>query len=152
MVGEDLADLVCDEEEKSIDQDAPNSNISYNASCKGMSIDCNSTIPVQSNKCPRQWSRNNWDVDESWVSVVAEVERGQVEEVYNQDQLSPDVVAADEQHNESELEEVTDYEMASDSSGCVDVVGIGREEGPDVSDLQDEEDDPLYTQSAGDLN
>lgn len=61
-----------------------------------MGVDCNSAVPVQSNKCPRQWPRNNWNVDKSWVGVVAEVEGGQVEEVDNEDQLSPTKVTADE--------------------------------------------------------
>ena len=61
-----------------------------------MGIDGNSTIPVQSNESPGQGSRNNWDVDETWVSVVTEVERGQVEELYDKDDFGPDEVAADE--------------------------------------------------------
>lgn len=61
-----------------------------------MSIDCNSTIPVQGNECPRQGCRNHWDVDETRVSVVTEIERGQVEEFDDQDDFSPDEVAADE--------------------------------------------------------
>jgi hypothetical protein len=108
-----------------------------------MGIDCDGAIPVQSNECPRQWPRNNWDVNESWVSVVAEVEGGQVEKVDDQDDFSPVVVATDEQHDERKLEEVVDYEVASDTSGCVDIVGIGGEKVPDVSNLEDEEDNPL---------
>jgi hypothetical protein len=61
------------------------------------------------------------------MSVVAEIEGGQVEEVDNQKDLRPPEVAADEQHDEPEEEEVADYEMASNSSGCVDIVGIGGE-------------------------
>ena len=92
-----------------------------------MSIDCNGTIPVQSNKGPRQGARNNWDMDEPWMSVVTEVEGGKVEEVDDQDDLSPDEVAADEEHDEGELEEVVDYEVASNTRGCVDIIGVGGE-------------------------
>ena len=136
-------DLVCHEEEKSIGQDTPDEEVRNNACYKGMSIDSDSTVPVQSNKSPCQRSRNNGDVDESWVGVVAEVERGQVEEVDNQDQFSPDIVTADEEHDECKEEEVVDDEVASYTSGCIDIVGIGGEEGPDISDLRDEEKEPL---------
>ena len=87
-------------------------------------------------------------MDESWVSVVAEVERGKVEKVDDQDDLSPDVVAANKQHYKCELEEVVNYEMASNTSGCVDIIGVGGEKVPHISDLQDEEDDPLEGRSA----
>ena len=107
-----------------------------------MGIDCNGAIPVQSHKCPRQRPRYHWDMDESWVCVVAEVEGGKVEEVDNQDDFSPDVVTTDEEHDERELEEVIDYEMASNTGSCIDIVGVGGEEVPDISNLQDEENDP----------
>jgi len=135
--------LVCDEEEQSIYQNTPNRNIGQNAGWQSIGINCDGSIPVQSNKCPCQWSRNNWDMDESRVRVVAEVERGEVEEVDGQDDLSPDVVAADEQHDERELEEVVDDEVASNTSCCVDIVGVRGEKVPDVSDLQEEEEDPV---------
>jgi hypothetical protein len=108
-----------------------------------MGIDCDSTIPVQSNKCPSQWSRDNRDVDKSRVCVVTEVEGGQVEEVDDEDQLSPAKVTADEQHDKCEEEKVADNEVASYTGSSVDIVGIGGEEGPDISDLQDEENDPV---------
>jgi hypothetical protein len=41
------------------------------------------------------------------------------------------------------LEEVADYEMASYTGSRVDIVDIAGEEGPDISDLQDEEDNPM---------
>jgi len=61
------------EEEEAIDQDAPDCDIGKDTCCQGVRIDCNGTVPVQSNKCPCQWSRDNRNVDEPRVCVVAEV-------------------------------------------------------------------------------
>jgi len=85
---------------------------------------------------PRQMVQTPLNMDESWVSVVAEVERGKVEKVDDQDDLSPDVVAANKQHDKCELEEVVNYEMASNTSGCVDIIGVGGEKVPHIADLQ----------------
>lgn len=107
-----------------------------------MGIDRDGTVPVQSNECPGQWPRNSWDMDESRVGVVAEVEGGQIEEVDNQDELSPEEMAADKQHDKPKLEQVVDYEMASNTSGCIDIVRVGGEQVPDISELEDIEDNP----------
>lgn len=92
-----------------------------------MGVDSNGTVPVKSNKCPSQRSGNDWDVDESCVGVMAEVEGRQVEEVDNQDNLSPDEVPTDEEHNECEVQQVVENEMASNTRCGVYVVDIGGE-------------------------
>jgi len=135
--------LVGNKEEKSIDQNTPDEDIRHYSCCQGVGIGSNGTVPVQGNKRPCQWSRNDRDVNESWVGVVAEVKGRQVEEVENQDQLRPNIVATHEQHHECKVEEVADDKVTSYTGGCVDIVGIGGEEGPDISDLQDEEDNPV---------
>lgn len=76
------------------------------------------------------------------VCVVAEVENGQVEEVDDQNNLRPDEVTANEEHDPSELQEVVEDEMAPDSSGCLDMVAVLGEEVPDVAELGDEEEEP----------
>jgi hypothetical protein len=43
---------------------------------------------------------------------VAEVERGQVEEVDDQDELGPYEVGSDEEHDEAEVEEIVRDEVA----------------------------------------
>lgn len=88
--------LVGNEEEESVDQDAPDRNIGQDASCQVVGIDSDGTIPVQSNKCPCKWSRNNWDVNKSWVGIVSEVEGGEIEEINDQDDLRPDEVRSNE--------------------------------------------------------
>lgn len=70
--------LVYSEEEQAIDENSPDSNVGQDASCKtwvaGMGVCGNSTIPVQSNKSPGKRCGHNWNVNESGVSVVTEVE------------------------------------------------------------------------------
>jgi len=108
-----------------------------------VSIDHDGTIPVDSNKGPCQRSSDNWDVNEAWVGVVTEVQGREVKEIDDEDELTPDEVATDEEHNPCELEEIVEDEVASYTCSCVDIVGIGREEGPDISNLGDEEKEPV---------
>ena len=99
-------------------------------------------IPVDGHKGPGQGSRHDGRVDEARVRVVAEVERGEVEEVEDEDDLGPVEVRADEEHDKGEVEEVVHDEVASHAGGGVDVGGVGREEVGNVAALEDEEHDP----------
>jgi len=132
-----------DEEEEAIDQDTPDCDIGKDAGCQVMGIHGNGAIPVQSNKCPRQWPRDHWDVDESWVCVVSEVQGGQVEEVDDQNDLGPDEVSSDEEHDESELQHIVEYEVAANPRCCIDPVDISREKVRNISDLEDEQGNPV---------
>ena len=106
----------------------------------GIGSDC--TVPVKSNECPSQRSGNNWNVDESCVGIMAEVEGRQVEEIDNQNDFSPDEVSTNEEHNESEVQQVVEDEVASDTRCSENVVGILGEQVPNISDLEEEESDP----------
>lgn len=55
---------------------------------------------------------------------MAEVERGQVDEVENENDLSPVEVRADKQHDKSEVEEVVEDEVASNAGSSVDNVRV----------------------------
>lgn len=90
-------------------------------------MDSNGTIPVQRNEIPSQWSRDDWNVDESWQGWVTEIEGWKVEEVDNQDDLSPDEVWSDKEHDKGELEEIVEDEMASDTCCGVHIGEIGGE-------------------------
>ena len=74
---------------------------------------------------PGQRSRYGGCVDDARVCVVAKVERGEIEEVENQDEFSPVEVRADKDHGKSEVEEVVHDEVASHISSGVGVGGIG---------------------------
>jgi hypothetical protein len=135
--------LVNNDEEESIGEDGPDKDVSENTRHKVVRVgNHQSTVPVDGNESPGQRSRNNGCVDKSGVRVVAEVERGKIDEVENQNNLSPVEVRADEEHDKGEVEEVVEDEMASDAGGSVNDVRITREEMTDVTSLEDEEDDP----------
>jgi len=106
-------------------------------------IDSDSTIPIESNEGPCQWSRHNRDMDESWVSAVAEIEGRQVDKVDDQDELSPKELGADKEHDKSELQEVVENKVASNTSSCIDIVGVGGKQVPDITDLEKEKGDPI---------
>lgn len=138
-----------DEEEETVDKDTPDGNIGKNAAKQTLGMEGNSSVPVQSNECPGQGSGDSWEVDEAGRGRVAEVERRQVEEVDDQDQLSPDEVGSDKEHDEGEVEEVVEDEVAANRRCGLDMVGVGREQVPDVPSLEDEEHNPSVRQSFG---
>lgn len=129
-------------EEQSVDEDTPNSDVRKDAGRQSSSIERNSTVPVKRDEGPGQWSGDDWEVDKAWGGWVTEVERGQVEEVDDQDDLGPNEVGAHEEHDEGELKEVVEDEVGADRGGGVDVVGVVGEEVPDIADLKSEQDDP----------
>jgi hypothetical protein len=73
---------------------------------------------------------------------MAEVERGKVEEIDNEENLGEDEVSTDEKHHECKLKEVIEDKVASNSSSCLYVGGVGREQVPHVSDLEEKNDNP----------
>jgi len=84
-------------------------------------IEHNRSIPVQSHKSPRKRTGDSWDVDESRMGVVAEVKESQVEEVDNQNNLSPNKMSSDEEHDEGKLQEVVEDEVASHTSSGLNI-------------------------------
>jgi len=135
--------LVHDEEKQAIDENTPDGNVSQDASRRGMGIDRNSTIPVEGNESPCKWTRYNWNVDESRMCVVAEVKGGQVEEVDDQDDLRPDKMPANKEHDEGKLQEVIEYKVASNTSSSLNMLTALREQVPQVSDLKEEDSEPV---------
>jgi hypothetical protein len=93
-------------------------------------IDSNSTIPVESNKSPCKWARDNWDVNESRMCIVAEIEGRQVEEIDNQNNFSPDEMSSNKEHDEGKLQEVVEDEVASNTCGSLNMFTVLREEMP----------------------
>lgn len=90
-------------------------------------IERNSTIPVQSHEGPGKRARDSSDVDESRMCAVAEIESSQVEEVDDQNYLSPSKVSPDEEHDEGKLQKIVEDEVASYTSGSLDMLTLVRE-------------------------
>jgi hypothetical protein len=105
------------------------------------------TIPVDGHKGPSQRRRHDGRMDEAWVGVVAEVQERQVEEVEHQEELGPVKVGSDKEHDEAEMEQVVQDEVAANAGGGVNDIAVGREEVADVTCLENEKDDPAYNVS-----
>lgn len=73
---------------------------------------------------------------------MAHVEGGEVEEVEDEHDLGPDELGAGKEHDEGEVEEVVQDEVASDGRGGMLYVGVLGEEVADVASLHDPEKDP----------
>lgn len=82
-------------------------------------------------------------MDQLGVGVVAEVQRAEVEEVEDEDQLGPAEIGPHKEHDEGKVEKVVEDEVAAHAGGGVDVVGIAREETADVAGLEDEQENPV---------
>lgn len=107
--------LVGKDKKQSIHQNGPDEDVGKDASNQVIRMvhrDC--SVPVQGNKRPSQGARDRRQVDEARVRVVAEVQSRKVEEVDDQDDLSPDKVRADKQHDKGEVQQVVQNEVASD--------------------------------------
>jgi len=77
---------------------------------------------------------------------MTEVQEGQIEEVDDQDDLSPDEVSSNEEHDECELEKVIEDEVGTNSSSSLDMSsGIGKEV-PHVCDLEEKQSEPVERQ------
>lgn len=101
------------------------------------------TVPVNGNESPSKRRRDDGSMDEARVRVVAEVERGEVEEVENDNDLGPGKVRADKEHDKGKVEEVVEDEVATDAGGGVRRLGRLGEEVTNVAGLQHEENDPV---------
>jgi len=74
---------------------------------------------------------------------VPEIEGGQIKEVDDQDDLSPDEMSSNEEHDEGKLQEVVDDEVASNTRSSLNIVTVLREEVPQINDLEEEEENPV---------
>lgn len=135
--------LVDDDEEQAVCQNAPDEDVAKDASDEGLGIrNHDGSIPVDGHESPGQWARHDWQVNESGVCVVAEVQRRQVDEVEDDDELRPAEQGPHEQHDERKVEQVVQNKVAADSAGRIDFLDIAGEEMRDVTTLENEQDNP----------
>ena len=98
------SNLVYDNEEKAIDQNRPDEDVAKDTGYQGRRMrHHDSSIPVDGNECPRQGPRHHGQVNETSIAGVSEVERGQVNEVEDNDYLGPGEVRAHEEHDEGKM-------------------------------------------------
>lgn len=135
--------IVKSKEEESVTKDGPDEDVTKDAGNKALLVGHHDgSVPVNGNKGPGKRARNDWSVDEARVRVVAEVERGEVDEVGNENHLSPSKVRADKEHDKGKVEEVVEDEVATNTGRGVDGVSVFGEEVQDVAKLKGEEEDP----------
>lgn len=136
--------LVDDDEECSIDQNGPDENVGKDPSYKSVGMGHHDgAVPVDGDKGPGKRSRHSRCVDESGVGIVAEVQRGKVEEVDDEDDLGPGEVRSHEQHDEGEVQEIIEDEVAAHCTSGIHIVDIAGEEMADVANLEDADDGPV---------
>jgi hypothetical protein len=105
-------------------------------------VDHHGAVPEECNDGPGERTRDDGRMDEASVGVVAVVQRGEVEEVDDDHDLSPNEVGTNKEHNEGEVEKVVEDEVAADAGGRVDKIGVLGEEGGNVAALEYPENDP----------
>lgn len=137
--------IVESKEEESVTKDRPDEDVTKDAGNKTLLVgNHDGSVPVDGNKGPGKRARHNRSVDEARVRVVAEVERGEVDEVGNENHLSPSKVRADKEHYKGKVKEVVEDEVATDTGRGVDGVSVLGEEVQDVAKLKAEEEDPSF--------
>jgi hypothetical protein len=77
-------------------------------------------------------------VDEARVGRVPEVERAQVDEVENDQELGPAKEVAHEQHDKGKVEQVVEDKVAADGAGRVEQRRLTGPKVGDVAALSDE--------------
>lgn len=133
--------LVDADEEKAIGKNRPHENVGKDSGDEAILVrNHDGTIPVNSHESPCQGTRHHGGVDESRVCMVAEGHGRQVDEVDDENELSPDEVAAGKEHHEGEVKQVVEDEVRPASGRSIHLCNIAREEVQDVAKLQDEQD------------
>lgn len=82
-------------------------------------------------------------MDEARRGVVAEVQRAEVGKVEDEDDLGNGKVRVDKQQHEDDVQDVVEDEVAADACCGVDDVGAAGEERGGVSELENEEHNPV---------
>ena len=142
--------LVSDDEEQAVDQNAPDEDVAKDAGHQAGGVrHHDGAVPVHGNKGPGQRTRDDGLVDEARVADVAKVQRRQVDPVEDDHDLGPGEVASHKQHDEGKVEEVVHDEMAPHGAGRVQLLEVGREEVRNVAALQDEQEKPARPVSKG---
>lgn len=98
--------LVSNKEEHAVDQNTPNSDVGEDPGYERVRIYCCSSDCVDSHEVERQWPRDDWNMNETWSSRVAEVRSGQVEEVDDQEHLAQPKMGAAPQMDSTKPEEI----------------------------------------------
>lgn len=83
-------------------------------------------------------------MDEARSGVVAEIQRAEVGKVEDEDDLGKGKVLVDKEQHEDNVEEVVDDEVAADAGCGVHDVGAAGEEGRGISELENEEHNPVF--------
>lgn len=103
------------------------------------------TAPVERHKVPRQRATDHGDVNEPRGRTMAEVRAGQVEEVDNQQQLSPPEVAPHPEVNKPKQQQIMRNKMAPHITRSGNIRLVARIQMPRIPDLQNIKHDPVDT-------
>lgn len=126
------------DEKESVDENGPNKDVAKDAGYQVIRVwDHESTIPVDCDKSPCQRTGSYRSVDEARIRVVAEVERREIEEVENENNLGPVEMRSDKEHDKGEVKQIVCDEVASHAGGGMDNVGVAREEVTGIASLKD---------------
>lgn len=98
--------LESQQEEGSQDENSPDDDVGQDSCGESACMYHRRTIPKDGHICPRQRSGHDGNVDKAWIGRMAEIQRGQIEEIDNQEDLALPKEATDPQHDETECEEV----------------------------------------------
>lgn len=135
-------------EEHAVQQERPDEHVRNDPCRQAVRAHHCSPTPEQRDEIPSQWSRNDGYVDQVRSGWVAEVNRGQVEEIEHKHELSDPEVAPNPEEEKGRLEYIVDDEMASDVGSGGDPFGVVGKQMPDVADLKNKKRNPTWPRLA----
>lgn len=124
------------------EQDHPDEDVSHDPTGQIVTVNSNSAIPEQRRQSPSVRSRDGRQVHESGKSPVSPVCNGLVDEVDDENDLSPPEVVTSPQQDPDNEEDVVEDEMGSDVSSSRHDSGVLVEQVPDIAELGEEQKDP----------
>lgn len=139
-----LTYTVGNNEKQSIDKDGPDENVAKDSGHQGLRMwHHDGAIPVNGHKGPCQRARSNRHMDEARGGIVAEVQRAEIRKVENQDDLCNGKVLRYKEQDEDDVQQVVEDEVAANAGCGMDDVGVAGEEGGGISELENEEHNPI---------
>jgi len=135
--------LVGSQEKHAINQNAPDGDVGQDPRRERVGVHSSGTAPVQGNRVPGQGPTDDGNVDEPRRLGVAEVRRGEIEEIDDQQEFSPPEVAAHPEHDEAEQQQVVRDEVAADVARGLDVGRVAGVQVADVAQLHKVQHDPI---------
>jgi len=131
------------QEESGEDQEVPDGNVGKDPAGEALAVNHDGAVPEEGEFNPGQRQGDGWEVNPSRSRRVAKIESYELAPIDCEHEFRKEVMGASPEHNPSKLKEIEQDKVGSDTGSFLDVSGVLGEEMPDVTDLSEEQSDPI---------